>query len=72
VLESWAVILQYAAGYAVIWDFLDTFSYNFGLIYDTLFNTLLELFHAIDTTGTNYFMVGYGLGNLLYLIFFSS
>lgn len=48
--------------------FLDTFSYNFGLMYDSILNAIVELYTEGSTP--NFFMVGYSIGNLFYLIYF--
>lgn len=68
-VEAVAKALQYVNGYTDYWTFLDTLAYNFGLLYDSAITTVQEL---TDKTGTpNYFMVGYSLGNIMYLIFFT-
>jgi hypothetical protein len=54
----------YAAGYSTFEDFTDTFAYNFGLMYDSVITTL----EAVQAG--NWFMAGYSLGNIIYLIFF--
>jgi hypothetical protein len=57
-----------------MWDFFDTFSYNFGLLYDSVVNTMLDLVAKAQKpnlqTSEMYLMLGYGLGNIFYLIFF--
>jgi hypothetical protein len=60
---------RYYNGYTDIWMFLDTFAYNFGLMYDSIVNAIVELFTA--GSDPNYFLVGYSVGNLLYLVFFT-
>lgn len=61
---------RYFNGYTDIWMFLDTLAFNFGLMYDSVVNAVVELFTEGATP--NYFMVGYSLGNLIYLVFFTA
>jgi hypothetical protein len=56
--------LKYASGYANFYEFSDTFAFNFGLMYDSVI-TGMESFY-ID----NYFLGGYSVGNIIFLIFF--
>jgi len=66
--------LRYVQGYPDMWSFFDTFAYNFGLLYDSVINTMLDLMAKAQKpnlqTSEMYLMLGYGLGNLFYLIFF--
>jgi hypothetical protein len=55
---------EYVSGYDSFEEFTDTFAYNFGLMYDSVI-TALESIQV-----GNYFMAGYSLGNIIYLIFF--
>jgi|LauGreDrversion4_2_1035121.scaffolds.fasta_scaffold1279416_2 hypothetical protein len=68
--------LRYFNGYTNIWDIFDIFAFNFGLIYDSIINTILDLLaKAKDpTSATNdkYLLLGYGLGNIFYLIFYAA
>ena len=68
--------LRYFNGYTNIWDIFDIFAFNFGLIYDSIINTILDLLaKAKDpTSATNdkYLVLGYGLGNIFYLIFYAA
>jgi hypothetical protein len=55
---------------------MDTFAYNFGLLYDSVINTALDLLNKAlnpdaGLTNKKYMMLGYGLGNIFYLIFFT-
>ena len=61
---------QYVTGYTNYWGFLDTFAYNFGLLYDSVVSGLEDLYGGDDLT-PNYFMVGYSIGNIVYLVFFT-
>ena len=36
-------IMRYVQGYPSMWEFFDTFSFNFGLLYDSVLNTMLDL-----------------------------
>lgn len=51
------------------WGLLDNLSYNFGLLYDSVVTAVTEVLSA-DPDTTNYFMIGYSLGNIFYLIFY--
>lgn len=67
---------RYTQGYTTYWDFLDSFAYNFGLLYDSVMNTFLDLKDKFlspppGLTNDKYLMLGYGLGNIFYLIFFT-
>lgn len=66
--------LRYVQGYPSMWEFFDTFSFNFGLLYDSVLNTMLDLLAKAKNpdaqTSEMYLMLGYGLGNIFYLIFF--
>ncbi len=66
--------LRYVLGYTDMWQFFDTFAFNFGLIYDSIVNTINDLITKAGNpnvqTSDMYLMLGYGLGNILYLIFF--
>jgi hypothetical protein len=57
-----------------MWDFTDTFAFNFGLLYDSFINTVMDLFEksqeADKQTSAMYTTLGYGLGNIFYLIFY--
>ncbi len=55
---------EYADGYEDFVDFMDTFAFNFGLIYDSIITAI----DSIDK-GKN-FMAGYSLGRTIYLLFF--
>ena len=35
--------MRYVQGYPTMWEFFDTFSVNFGLLYDSVVNTMLDL-----------------------------
>lgn len=35
--------MRYVQGYPTMWEFFDTFSFNFGLLYDSVLNTMLDL-----------------------------
>ncbi len=61
---------KYINGYTDYWGFLDVFSYNFGLIYDSAMTAIQEV--LTSDASTNYFMIGYSLGNIFYLIFFTA
>ncbi len=69
-VEAVNMALKYIYGYSDPWDFFDTFAYNFGLLYDSIFNAVGELYGG-TVTKPNYFMVGYSIGNIAYLIFFT-
>ena len=75
-LEAYGMALRYFQGYTNIWDVLDIFAFNFGLIYDSIINTILDLVaKAADPTSATsdkYLMLGYGLGNIFYLIFYAA
>jgi hypothetical protein len=75
-LEAYNMGLRYFQGYTNYWDVLDIFAFNFGLIYDSIINTLLDLLaKAADpasATSDKYLMLGYGLGNIFYLIFYAA
>ena len=66
--------MRYVQGYSNMWDLFDTFSANFGLLYDSVVNTMLDLLAKAKNpnaqTSDMYLMLGYGLGNIFYLIFF--
>ena len=74
--EIYDMALRYFNGYTNIWDIFDIFAFNFGLIYDSIINTILDLLaKAKDpTSATNdkYLLLGYGLGNIFYLIFYAA
>lgn len=57
-----------------MWDLTDTIAANFGLLYDSFINTVNDIFAKAqapdDQTNTMYQTLGYGLGNIMYLIFF--
>lgn len=59
-----------------MWELLDIVAFNFGLIYDSVVNTITTIIeYAGDPgaqTNTKYLMLGYSMGNLLYLIFFAA
>jgi len=38
--ESYDVLEKYAEGYSDFWDFMDTFAFNFGLIYDSVLTAI--------------------------------
>ncbi|CDW80598.1 UNKNOWN [Stylonychia lemnae] len=57
-------VKKYLAGYQNWWDFLDTFSFNFGLFYDSIVTAFTSV------TNLNYFMSGYSVGRTIYLLFF--
>lgn len=61
--------MQYIDWYDDTWGFLDNFSYNFGLLYDSVVTMVQEILSAVPGT-TNYFMIGYSLGNMFHLIFY--
>jgi hypothetical protein len=76
-MEVYRMGERYVQGYETYWDVLDTFSFNLGLIYDSMINTLLDLIDkalnpGAGLTSQKYLMLGYGLGNIFYLIFFSA
>ena len=60
------LVMQYARGYDSFTEFSDTFAYNFGLIYDSLITSLEKIADG------NFFMSGYAVGNIFYLVFFMS
>ena len=66
--------LRYVNGYTDMWEFFDTFAFNFGLIYDSIVNTINDLIDRASKpnvqTSDMYLMLGYGLGNIMYLVFF--
>ena len=72
--ESEVKLERYSVGYPSMWDFTDTFAFNFGLLYDSFINTVMDLLEKSQDpnkqTSTMYTTLGYGLGNILYLIFF--
>lgn len=72
--EALAMMLRYFNGYTNLWDVFDIFAFNFGLIYDSVVDTITTLLaKAKDPTGvtnTMYLMFGYGLGNIFYLMFY--
>lgn len=72
--EADVKLLRYSKGYPTMWDFMDTFAFNFGLLYDSFINTVMDLFEKGQNpdaqTSSMYTMLGYGLGNILYLIFY--
>ncbi len=67
---------RYVTGYVDMWQFFDTFAYNFGLIYDSIVNTINDLITRAANpnvqTSDMYLMLGYGLGNIFYLIFYTA
>lgn len=68
--EGIVMFWKYYNGYTDYWAFFDTLANNFGLLYDSGMQTIQEL--TDTTTSPNYFMVGYSLGNIVYLIFFTA
>lgn len=69
VYEAYNELLNYANGYQDIWGLTDAFANNFGLMYDSVFSAIAEI---TNYANPNYFMIGYQLGNILYLIFFTA
>jgi hypothetical protein len=63
-------------GYDNVWELLDIVAFNFGLIYDSIVNTFTTIIEYAANpevqTNTKYLMLGYGLGNIFYLIFFAA
>ena len=55
---------EYVKGYSDLETFTDTFAYNFGLLYDSVITSMESISRG------NYFLSGYSVGNLIYLIFF--
>lgn len=53
-----------------IWDFMDLFANNFGLLYNSVINELLQIWGKPPAVSPNYFMIGYEIGNIFYLVFF--
>jgi len=62
--EANTLLADYMDGYSSFETFSDTFAYNFGLLYDSVITAMESI------TRGNYFLGGYSVGNLLYLIFF--
>ena len=63
---------QYASGYNDIWGFTDLLANNFGLLYNSILYEVLMLTGDPPAINPNYFMIGYELGNIFYLVFFSA
>jgi hypothetical protein len=68
--EALVMTNKYLAGYTDTWSFFDVLAYNFGLLYDSAMTAIQEI--LAPPAGTNYFMIGYSLGNMFYLIFFTA
>jgi hypothetical protein len=60
------LFLRYAAGYPDFDAFMDTFAYNFGLLYDSIITSMESIAKG------KYFMAGYAIGNIWYLIFYTA
>ena len=52
------------------WDFMDLFANNFGLLYNSVVNELQQVFVKTPAANLNYFMIGYEIGNIFYLVFY--
>lgn len=74
--EAYQMAQRYVQGYGNVWELLDIVAFNFGLIYDSVVNTLNAIIeyagNPAGQTNTKYLMLGYGLGNIFYLIFFAA
>jgi hypothetical protein len=57
-------LIEYQDGYEDFWDFMDTFAFNFGFLYDSVV-TAIE-----SVQERNYFMGGYSIGRTIFLLFF--
>jgi hypothetical protein len=64
--ESINQLELYLEGYADFWDFFDTLSFNFGLIYDSI------LTGEQSYNNGKYFMGGYSVGRTIFFLFFQT
>ncbi len=55
---------RYTIGYNNVIEFTDAFAFNFGLLYDSI----ITAYYSFEKG--NWFMGGYSLGNILYLVFY--
>eukprot|EP00347_Sterkiella_histriomuscorum_P007989 403346794 len=62
--EAMDQLKLYRDGYSDIWDFMDTFSFNFGLLYDSVVTSIQSV------KDLKYFMSGYSVGRTVFYLFF--
>ena len=70
--EAVEVFDDYAHGYSSIWGATDLLANNFGLLYNSILNSLLLIYGKPQVLNINFFMIGYEIGNIIYLVFYQA